>query len=271
LILTTTSKSLFAQDTARLEHRFVPGQSLRYRVTALVTIGATQDVSKPGSEQVVPVRIAGEFVRQVRQVHQNGDAEIVYTFSSFKANYGGGDVDLPPMNQIAALVDKDGAIKSMVGASGNPLEQLTFMNPTTFGQLSAAFIERDLKTGDSWSKESVFGLGGKNSGRMKANYALVGLSTNPSGESLAAFDEKEAGRAEYTVSDNQSAEMHALNIWQAENRFSFSLSWGCVTATDGSSTTRMTITVPASQDKAAQVANIDVKIKYQVALVPNAK
>lgn len=271
ILLFMTARHASAQDSIRLEHKYLPDQNLRYRVTALMAVGLIDDVANPESKHAMTVQISGGFTQQVRRAQPGGDAEIVYIFDGFKSDYIGGEQNLPAMNPIGALVGRGGEIKSLVGATGNPMEQLTFMNPTVFGMLSAAFVEKDLKARETWSKDSVFTLGDKNKGGLKGKFVLGGITSTPDGGSVAIFDGNEAGRAEYAVSGDQQSVMHAVNEWQAENRFRFSNSRGCIDAVSGVSTTRMTITIPASQGRKDQVVRLDVKMKYDVALIPDSK
>lgn len=252
-----------AGGVIRLEHKYVQGQVLRYRVNTVMSVGVVQEYGKPG--HVASMTITGDFSRRIVRVLANGDAEIVFNFEGFRANCGLIDQPLQQMNPVSVVVSRTGEIKSMVGASGNPLEQLTFMNPTVFGQLSVAFVDAELKAGSTWDKESTFKLDGGTTGSLKAHYVFGGFNAS-GGRTVSGFDEKEVGKTQYSAAGSQGERIHAINSWQASNRFSFSVDNGCIAVVSGNSTNRMNVIMPASQGNPGQTVNLDIKMQYQAIL-----
>lgn len=160
IMMIAASACVLAQETVKLELKFTPGETLRYKM--IMDGSLTMTSTDPSAPRIpnTPIRMVGIIREHVKRVLPGGDAEVSAAVESMKFEMAGKTKELPKKQatSMTMVIGTNGQIRSAQG-SAKAMGGMRFMDPGTLGQFGA-LPSGELTVGESWSKSAPFPYGG---------------------------------------------------------------------------------------------------------------
>ncbi|HEY3297510.1 MAG TPA: hypothetical protein VGK34_02555 [Armatimonadota bacterium] len=265
----------FGQDAAKLEYKFVNGQTLSYKLALEMTISTAS--ATPGGEHRSPatVKITGIRTQQVRQIFPNGDAEVLYKHENMKISSGTGWQNMPPgqMSSFSMLISKDGTVRSIRGLEKTgPLAQLPFLNPANIDQCLGVLPPIPLKNDAKWTQEIPLpdSTGSKSTGTLKIQGQIVNSSEKLGDIAVVRYSQTVDGSQGFTQSsppNSQASLLRETGTIQAKAVHCFAAQSGCLALSEGTGLVKTYMAYEDDKGKVMSAINTGILVKYQLSLI----